>query len=562
MALEPDMLGRKPDLASERPKPSAEDTVRKRMQFMKLQRWIKDDLRHSSKWRQRARENYDFVAGRQWKKSEESAFMDQGKVPLKFNRVLSIIKTVAGHEITNRNEIKFMPRGTEDTATNEVLNGASDWMADGCDAEDEESDAFQDTAICGMGWTEHRLARDIEPEGEYKEERIDPLEMAWDCQSKQKNLNDARRIHRIRRDVDIEEARRMFPGFDDVALDAKWLDAEDTEGQQPTPVEERRLHQSGLDKEAKNLLTKRVTLVETQWWELRPVFLVAQPDSDDMVRMDPSQFATFKKRAEQIGFVFKSVRIMRRVYFRAFMGAVLLRKSRSPMGMSFTYTAITGERDRNEGTWFGLVDVMTDPQKFANKMVTNVLHIINVTAKGGVMAEKDAFDDQRQAEETWARPQDITWLANGALSGPKPKIQEKPVAPFPAGFWQLLEFSVSTLRDVAGVNLEFLGQRDQNQPGILEAQRKQAALTILGTLFNNLRRFRKAVGRIRLHMIQNFFSDGRLIRIVGPLGAQAVPLAKDRTAGRFDVIVDEAQNTVSSKQETWQMIVQLMPIIG
>ena len=64
----------------------------------------------------------------------------------------------------------------------------------------------------------------------------------------------------------------------------------------------------------------------------------------------------------------------------------------------------------------------------------------------------------------------------------------KPVADFPQGFYQLLEFAISSLRDVTGINLELLGQQDQNQPGILEAQRKQAGMTVLATLFDSLRR--------------------------------------------------------------------------
>jgi hypothetical protein len=36
------------------------------------------------------------------------------------------------------------------------------------------------------------------------------------------------------------------------------------------------------------------------------------------------------------------------------------------------------------------------------------------------------------------------------------------------------QFAISSIRDVTGVNLELLGLRDANQPGMLEAQRKQA----------------------------------------------------------------------------------------
>ncbi len=527
--------------------------------FIKLKRWAIDDLRHTAEWRQDARVNYEMVVGRQWDTSEESAFEAQGKVPIKFNRILSIVKSVAGHEINNRQELRYFPRGVEDTGANDTLNAASSWMGDTCDAEDEESDAFEDVTICGLGCTEHLVEYEQDVEGMYSETRVDPMEIAWDMDAKRKNLVDARRIHRIKKDIDIDEARRMFPGVPDIALDASWVGGE-LDTSDPVPVEERRKNESGMDTES--YYTKKVTIVETQWYELEPYYLVAGPGDQEPMEMNTSQYNVFSQRARAIGFPFKSVKMNRRVYKRAFLGAQgILEESLSPAGDSYTYTFITGERDRNKGVWFGLVSVMRDPQKFANKWLTNTLHLLNVNAKGGVMAEFDAFEDPRQAENSWASPQDITWLKDGAISGQNPKILPKPTAQFPAGYWQLMDFAISSIRDTSGVNLELLGMVDRNQPGILEAQRKQAGLTILATLFNNLRRFRKNVGRIRLTYIQKYLSDGRLIRIAGPMGAKAVPLIKDKTLGKYDVIVDEAGSNTSQKELTWQMIVQVLPIV-
>jgi hypothetical protein len=176
---------------------------------------------------------------------------------------------------------------------------------------------------------------------------------------------------------------------------------------------------------------------------------------------------------------------------------------------------------------------MRDPAKWANKWLSQTLHIMNTNAKGGILAEPDAFDDQRQAEESYSKPESITWMKKGALGNPATgqpaKFTPKPMVQFPTGFYQLLEFAISSLRDVTGINLELLGQKDVNQPGILEAQRKQAGMTVLATMFDSLRRFRKQVGRIRLYYIQNFLSDGRLIRIAGPDGAKVIPLLKDKT---------------------------------
>ena len=42
----------------------------------------------------------------------------------------------------------------------------------------------------------------------------------------------------------------------------------------------------------------------------------------------------------------------------------------------------------------------------------------------------------------------------------------------------LIQFAITSIRDCTGINLELLGQKDINQPGILEAERKQTGITV------------------------------------------------------------------------------------
>lgn len=521
--------------------------------------WFRADQTHSAQWRKEARQDYDYVAGKQWSDRDKAAMEATSRVPIVFNRMLSIIKSVAGSEINNRQEIKFLPRELGDAKVNEVLTAGSKWLGDECDAEDEQSEAFEDCAICGMGWTESRLDLETDPEGKYVEERVDPLEMYWDASARKKNISDAARVWRVRK-VALSEARAMFPQADADELDAKWVYGAE-EGEAGTPIELRRLNKSGVADGLDDLGLTQVTLVQLQYWERAPFVRMLDPQTNQTVDVEPERFAEIKKVADQAGVTLRFAKLQRRVYRQAFIGGIVLEHGDAPDKEHFTFQCITGERDRNAGTFFGLARVMRDPQMWANKWLSQTLHIMNTSAKGGILAEKTAFDNQRQAEDTYARNDAITWLKDGALSGQSPKLKEKPVAQFPAGFWTAMEFAISSIRDVSGINLELLGMRDANQPGILEAQRKQAAMTILATLFNSLRRYRKQIGRIRLYFIQNHLSDGRLIRIVGQQGAQIVPLVKDRTIGSYDVVVDDAPTSPNQKEATWNSIVMMLPAL-
>jgi len=530
--------------------------------YTRLKEWFCLAESKSREWRKGANDDFGFVAGDQWSAADRKVLEDQRRPVITFNRCLTIAKAVAGMEINSRMDATYLPRGQRPGAiiqANEVLTAASRWMADQCDAEDEQSEAFQDATICGMGWTEERLDYEEDPDGKYIQQRIDPLEMFWDMEARSKNLVDTRYRFRARK-MTFEDARAFADslGASDVQddeLNAGWASGYETGD--PQSVEERRLKKS--ESSGARDPKQEVTIVQAQWWERETYHRVADPLSGQLLELTDDELEQYKVEAARLGFSFDFVTQRRKVYKQAFLGGVILGGVRpSPIENGFSLNCITGERDHNKGTWFGLTRLMRDPQLWANKWLSQTLHILNTTAKGGILAETDAFKDQREAQDTYAQPDAITWVNPGAVANGK--IMAKPGAGIPTAYVNLLEFAVSSIRDSVGVNLELLGQRDANQPGILEAHRKQAGMTILATMFDSLRRFRKIVGRNRLFFIQNYLSDDRLIRIAGPDGMKAVPLTRDATMGLYDVEIEDAPTSPNQREQTWYMISQIMPV--
>lgn len=524
--------------------------------FEVLKKWAKDAWEKQSSWREGALEDFSFVAGPgQWTTEERNWLKEESRVPIVFNRTATIVNAVAGSEINNRTEVRFLPREIGDAKPNEILTSAAGWFRDQANAEDSESQAFSDSLVCGMGWTETRLDFDEDPEGAPVVDHCDPTEMFWDPAARKKGLTDSRYRGRAR-EISIHEARDLFPDASDEDLHANWIDvSEKTQG----------FTSSGDDYEAPESDTDEaqrdvVTIVQIQWRERQHAIEYADPTTGQRAEMPEAQWGRLSKI---IGLDRVPHRKTKKwIHKQAFLGRVMLGEVTSPCERHFTLQPITAYYDKKERVWFGLLRPMKDPQKFANKWLSASLHIVNSNAKGGLIVEEDAIGgNQADFEESFARADAISVVTNGALAAGK--IQPKPQAQYPAAMMNLTEFAISSIRDASGVNQELLGLRDSNQPGILEYQRKQAAMTTLAQLFDALRFYRKKQGEVILYFIESFLADGRLVRITGDEGdARYVPLLLDGETRKYDVIVDDAPASPNNRERVWETITQMMPMLG
>lgn len=523
----------------------------------RLKAWFKESRDNTHDWRGDAQEDYAFVAGDQWNEDDLAKLREQLRPVVTFNRVGPVIDAVSGMEVNNRQEVRYIPRTEGDGGVNELLTGAAQWVRDETDAEDEESDSFVDMLISGMGWTETRMDYDTDPDGMVVIERIDPLEMYWDVTSRRRNLDGARFVFRVK-EMAWPEARAMFPDAEDEQLHASWAKSV-YDSDEAHDRESARQYASGEVDEPRSKLCR---IVESQWFEREDYYrvVVTDPMSGEQKQLEASvsEWKKYKERAAEIGLPIEGTKQKRKVFKRAFIGAEILESGDAPCPYGFSYRCMTGKRDRNKGTWYGLVRGMKDPQRWANKFFSNLMHTMASAGKG-IIAESDTFEDWRQAETDWARPDKIVKAKPGSVAGQK--IMPKPPSQLPPGLDKLLEFSLLSIRDGTGVNTEMMGAADREQAGVLEYQRKQSAMTILASLFDSLRRYRKEQGRILLHFITEYMSDGRLIRIVGEEGQQYVPLVRHDDTVKYDVIVDDAPASPNQKEATWAILGGLMPML-
>lgn len=520
--------------------------------------WFSAARDMSHPWRLEARTSYDFVAGHQWDDDDQALMKAQQRPVVTFNRTASIVDSVCGLEVSNRQEVRYIPRTLGKSGVNDLLTGAAQWVRDECNAEDEESDAFFDMVCTGMGCTESRLDYDEDPEGKLLVLRVNPTEMFWDAQARRRNIVDARHVFRVK-DVSIADAEEMFPDNTIEEINAVWAIDDDAQTKQPHDAMMAPFYVNDQSPDT-DKQTYLVRLVEVQWWEHEKAYRVIDPTTKQATTLSAKDFKKVSARAAEIGIPLQSAKFKRKKYYRAILGSKILKEWDGPEEGGFTYKFMTAKRDNTKGTWYGMVRPMIDPQKWANKWLAQVMYIINTNAKGGILAEADAFDNPQQAKDEWSDPSAVTLVAPGAIRDGK--IQDKPQVSFPAGIDHLMQFAISSIRDVSGVSLELLGMANKDQAGVLEHQRKQAGMTILAGLFDSLRHYRKDQGRLMLYYITNYLSDGRLIRIGGPQDAQYVPLVRQPGLAEYDVIVDDAPTSPNQKEQTWAILSQMFPVLS
>jgi hypothetical protein len=521
---------------------------------------LKQSKSHWENWREEARTLYDLVASRQWDEEDEARMREELRPMVTFNVSGKYMDVMTGLHINNRQDIRYYPREQGDVKVNELMTGAVTWGGDLCNACDEETDAFFDCALTGLGWMEGLMDYDLDPGGVPARQRVDNMEMFPDPTARKRNLEDSKYLIRIRY-VDHDEYEELMgfeyegSGDEDVGIDIDDDSVQIIEEPHDYP-------QTGGTGNAADK-RKKCAVADYQWWKKEERWLATAPGygQKELTNEQYQAYLPFFEEARKRGSPMQLQKIRRKVYYRAFVSNSKVGKAGlSPYQQGFTYHAITGKRDRNKNTWYGVGRSLVDPQKWLNKFFSSILYAIMTNAKGGMLIEEGFFKDQRKAESEWADPASLTTVNKGSLSNPTgPKFAPKPPANYPQGMDRLMEFTLSSLPQTTGMPVELMGLSERQQPGVVEAQRKQSAMSIIAWAFDAMRRYYKSVGRQMARYVIDYLPENTLILVSGDAGRQYVPLVKNLLAVSFDIIVDEAPTSTNQQERTWLALQGLIP---
>jgi len=214
----------------------------------------------------------------------------------------------------------------------------------------------------------------------------------------------------------------------------------------------------------------------------------------------------------------------------------------------------------------GMVEDLVDPQKEVNKRSSAILHIIMSTANSGWMYEEGALSEDMKStlEEQGARPGVHIEYRMG-YNAPQ-KIEPSAT---PSNVKMLEDQGSLDLKEISGINESSLGQKDAtaNSGRAVLAKQKQAVIGAQ-TYFKNFSRYRQLKGKNQLSLIQNFYTEPRLIRTrADEKGDQLLWInARDAAGeiinnvafGRYNISVAEAPVSASFMQAQFQEALELL----
>lgn len=124
----------------------------------------------------------------------------------------------------------------------------------------------------------------------------------------------------------------------------------------------------------------------------------------------------------------------------------------------------------------------------------------------------------------------------------------------PPSMIQLSELLAREVMEISGVNEELLGSATDDKAGVLSMLRQGAGLTTLQTLFDQLDRSQKNLGKIMIDIIQANFTPGKIKRIIAEEPTQQF---YNKSFGRYDAAVEEGLNTSTQRQMQFAQLLQL-----
>lgn len=499
------------------------------------------------KWLENA-DKYDrFYVGDQWDPADRAKVEGSGRPVMTVNLVLSAINAVLAEHSTQRADIQFKPkRGEATQETASVLSKLVMQIQDDTKYQHHEAQVFSDGVILDRGYFDVRMQFKTNiMSGDVDLMAEDPRDILLDPGAKHYDPRTWREViktrfmtlgeieenygQKIRKQVEVSINVGDESNYDLVRY--KETTFGDADGYFANAYVERNI--------------SRVRVIERQYYRTVKIFQLVTEVGDTRDLPPGTTKRKAQKLAELTGTTMNEIR-KRKVRWCVSTGDVVIRDEWSPYR---TFTIIPFFPFFRRGKPFGMVANLISPQEIVNKIESQELHVINTTANSGWVVEDGSLSNMttQDLEERGAETGLV--LAYRRNRQPPKKIEPNRI---PSGLDKMAAKSVENLRAISGVQ-SLLGLDSDRAAGVTIEKRESRGLAQIQPIFKNLEFTRRLVADKLLELIQDFYTEERIVRATNwtapgaPIEEEVInqmtpegEIINNVTLGEYDVTVSSA----------------------
>lgn len=496
-----------------------------------------------------ARECEDMYLGRglQWDAEDKKYLDGVGRPALEENHIFPVVNTAIGLQLQSRVDISYRPAkegSSEKTAS--TLSQVVMQICDDIKFRWHETQVYSDGIIQQRGFFDFRVDMNENMQGNITLAAMNPLHVMPDPDASDYDPEGWADVTVLRFPT-IDDIAQLF-GREKAAMTKSFSGYSSIQAEDPDIADKIGFGQGNgnlnIRESADEPGTTRVMVVDRQYrvYEMQPALVYPTGDVRSSIDMSTSQIDQ-----AMISGAMKAKRFLPRIRWTVTTNGVLLHDDYSPYR---TYTIVPYFPYFRRGRTRGMVDNLIDPQRAANKLLSQIVHIVNTTANSGYFVPEGCLVDMTTDDLATRGAESGIVVVYRPDKGKPEKISPNSL---PLGHERIIDRSEYSIKSISGISDALQGLNGPEVSGEAIKTKQYMGQAQLGGPLDNLARTRHMCGEKLLELIQDFYTEQRVIMITDTTDIAQInytpvvlnevtpegEIINDMTAGEYSVVITD-----------------------
>lgn len=506
--------------------------------------------------------------GKQWSEDDKAVLRAAGRPFYEFNQIMPSINAALGHQIRNRMDISFKPRGgAGDLLKATALSKVTMQVADQNRLHWKETQVYADGLIQQRGYFDVRMDFSKNILGEAKVDTLDPLDVIPDDAAKSYDPDDWADVT-ITRWLNADEIGQRYGA----KAKAKALESGDDGPDFGQDDDEEERNTFGTERMVgaqdaymgEGTGARRYRILDRQQWRWEKTRCLVYPLSGDVQIAD--QLSPEDVVAAKYAGAMEVQLLQKRVWWVVSTYCAVLFENWSPYEH---FTVVPYFAYFRRGQTRGMVDNAIGPQEALNKAISQFVHVVNTSANSGWIVEENSLTNMDASELEQVGAMTGLVLEYRKASKPPEKIKPNTV---PTGVVEIADRATQMLKDVT-VPDAMRGMQGSAVSGIAKQNDQMASQQQMAVPLDNLAYTRHLLATRLMKLEQRFYDSYRVFRITetdlttGKFVEKTLEINKfqpedggywnDITVGTYDVVITEQPMAVTFENSQFTQALEM-----